>query len=202
MLGNPFIKLALAGVSIAILGFFLYFLLLSRNPGHSEAISNSEPQELPTKTVLVQPIPPLTKTSETAQSENAQLSIPTLVPPLKNIPFPNKEIAYPENWPIDLVFPTEFKLLETTTGKLSSQSPQGWAAKLLFSGSPIIAADTLSTFLQEKGWRIVSRENLESGGAILLVDKEDAASTGILVIDLDNGSSNKTRVVATIFLSQ
>ncbi len=180
---GPGISLAgglLVGLMVMALsaGVVYYLLRPSLGPG---ALVEATPEPPPSETAT--PFPTITI---------------TLPPPLAGVEFPTQAIAYPPEWPADLRYPDEFSVVETSSGTLADDST-GWAAKLRYTGDPQSAADLLSSFFTERGWRVVERTELDSGGLLILVQHDEKKSSGALVIDPDTSDPGYTKVVATVF---
>jgi hypothetical protein len=124
--------------------------------------------------------------------------VATFPPPLANVEFPTQIAEYPTDWPVELRFPEEFTLADTSSGKLPEQDSVGWSAKLRYHGDPKSAADALSAFLIEQGWQIGQRTDLDSGGVLVLIEK-DGGGSGIIVIDSDISDLTYSNIVATVF---
>ncbi len=120
-----------------------------------------------------------------------------LPPPLTNVDFPSEPMPYPTNWLDELKFPSEFTLVDSSSGTLPENVTQGWAAKFRYQGKPSDAAKIISSFLEEKGWTIVENKKLDSGGFSLLIQREQG--NGIIVIDTDSSDASQTLIIATIF---
>jgi hypothetical protein len=126
------------------------------------------------------------------------LPMPTASSPLAGVEFPVQEIPYPSGWPADLLYPDQFTVVDMNTGVLPEQDRTGWAAKLRYAGDVKSAADLLSSFFVDKGWQVVERTDLDMGG-ILVMLKKNNTSNGILVLDSDIHDTQSTNIVATIF---
>lgn len=118
-------------------------------------------------------------------------------PPLTNVDFPSDSIPYPTDWIDELNFPSEFTLVDSSTGTLPGATTQGWAAKFRFQGKPSDAVKIISSFMNENGWTIVENNKLDSGGSLLLVQR--GQGSGIFVIDKSLEDSSQALIVATIF---
>jgi len=125
--------------------------------------------------------------------------VPTLPGPLAAVEFPSQVTTYPPDWPPDLRYPVQFSLAEATSGVLPQGITKGWAAKLVYQGDPRSAADLLSTFFTSKGWQIIERTELDSGGFLILLQRGDKQHTGAVVIDPDTKRPGYTKIVTTIF---
>ena len=170
----------LIGLAVMALSAGVVYYLLRPSPGpaaFAEATPGAPPSEVAT------PFPDITI---------------TLPPPLAGVEFPTQAVAYPPEWPADLRYPEEFSVVETSSGALADGS-KGWAAKLRYRGDPQGAADLLSSFFTARGWRVVERTELDSGGLLILVQQDDKRNSGALVIDPDTSDPGYTRVVATVF---
>lgn len=123
---------------------------------------------------------------------------PTLPPPLAKVPFPTKEVDYPPDWPTELRFPEEFRLVDVSSG-VFLKGDKGGAAKLLYKGHPQKAAELLSSFFVSRNWQIIKRYELDSGGVTLLIKRN---KSGIIVIDPDPNNPEYTRIAVTLSLEQ
>lgn len=126
-----------------------------------------------------------------------QSDMATLPPPLKNVSFPTQIATLPSNWPAELSYPSGFEVVDTSSGKVNEGQPTGWSAKLRYRGNPQEAADKLASFYQGKGWKVLEKTNLDSGGYLLVLKK--GTSNGVAVFDPDPGQAEDTRVIVTIF---
>lgn len=131
-------------------------------------------------------------------TQQATSDIATLPPPLKNVEFPTQVIAYPTDWPIELRYPEQFSVVEVSSGTLPDSASTGWAVKLRYAGDLKSAANILSSFFAEKGWQIVERTELDSGGVLLVIERGDK-STGIVIMDTDASNPDYTNIIATVF---
>ena len=124
--------------------------------------------------------------------------IATASSPLANVQFPAQEIQYPSDWPADLLYPDQFAVVDTSSGESPERNTTGWATKLRYSGDINGAADLLSSFFVDKGWQVVERTNLDMGGILIILQKNNT-SNGILVFDRDSHDTDYINVVTTIF---
>ncbi len=124
--------------------------------------------------------------------------VATLPPPLAAVEFPTQAIDYPGDWPAQLHYPRQFDLVEAISGELPGGGSTGWAAKLRYRGEPSSAADLLSSFFTSQGWQIAERMELDSGGFLLLVERDNKTGSGILIIDPDPVDRLYSRVVALV----
>jgi hypothetical protein len=90
-------------------------------------------------------------------------------------------------------------LVETSSGSSELGGPKGWAAKLRTQEEPANAADLLSSFLADQGWEISHREELESGGLLILIERNSGANQGIIVIDPDQTNPSYTNILSSVF---
>jgi hypothetical protein len=127
------------------------------------------------------------------------IPLPTLSPPLEGVEFPSERINYPSDWPVELRYPGEFMLVETSSGSSELGGPKGWAAKLRIEADLHSAADLLASFFTAQGWQIHDREELDSGGVLILLEKKNGANQGILVFDSDLTDPSYTNILATVF---
>jgi hypothetical protein len=130
---------------------------------------------------------------------NEEFQSATLPPPLAGIDFPVESVEYPPEWPIELRFPQEFTLLETTSGMAYNSQSAGWAAKLRFTGTPDNAADSLSSFFIDNGWQVIERIQLDSDGILLFLERIERSGTGSAVIDPNPENSRESRIMVTVF---
>jgi hypothetical protein len=119
--------------------------------------------------------------------------------PLAEVPFPTVAIDYPSGWPAELRYPEGFILVDITSGMLPEDTTKGWGAKLRFRGDPKTAADLLSAFYVSKGWKILERHDLDSGGVTILIARNNQENQGDIVFDSDPDDSDYTRVLAVVF---
>ncbi len=124
-------------------------------------------------------------------------TLPTQAPPLANVPFSEKVIDYPTDWPSDLKYPNDFQLVGATSGHILSDSPTGYSTKLIFKGTPGEAADNLIDFFTAAGWKINQRSDLDTGGVLLMV-QITSGHEGIIVIDKDPQNPSGSRIEATV----
>lgn len=121
----------------------------------------------------------------------------TLPPPLAKVEFPNEQIQYPSDWPEELKFPSEFTLVDSSSGTLPEGIAQGWAAKFRYQGKPFEAEKAISLFLVGKRWSVVEKNEFDSGGYSLLIQRGNG--NGIIVVDDDPNSSSRSVIIVTIF---
>jgi hypothetical protein len=124
----------------------------------------------------------------------SQNSLPS---PLEVIEFPAEPTQYPVDWPDDLKFPEEFVLVDSTTGQMPESTTTGWSAKLRYQGKPSDAVELASAFFKEKGWTILQKIQMDSGGFTLILQREQGS--GIIVIETDPNNNSETLIVATLF---
>jgi hypothetical protein len=127
------------------------------------------------------------------------IPLPALPPPLENVEFPTEKINYPRDWPVELRYPDEFMLVETSSGSSELGGPKGWAAKLRIEADPQSSADLLASFFTTQGWEINEREELDSGGVLILIERNSGANQGIIVIDPDQTNPSYTNILASVF---
>lgn len=120
-----------------------------------------------------------------------------LPPPLENVEFPLEQTQYPEDWINDLRYPEEFVLVESTSGTLPEGASKGWGTKLRYNGKPSEAANALSKFLEENKWNIVEKSGLDSGGFLILIQRDQGS--GIIIVDFDPNDPSQSLIIATIF---
>lgn len=124
-------------------------------------------------------------------------SQPSLPNPLENVEFPSEPTQYPADWPDELKFPEDFTLLDSTSGILPESTTTGWSAKLKYQGKPSDAVKLASAFLEEKGWTIFQKTQLDSGGFSLILEREQGG--GIVIIDADPNDVSASLIIATLF---
>lgn len=130
-----------------------------------------------------------------SQADSPFSSIPAA---LSSVEFPEESIAYPGDWPADLKFPTDFILVDTSSGSIGSGNPVGRAAKLRFGVGPSLAAEQLSVFLTEKGWSVETVDK-GSNGILLFFERDGGKNQGILVIVPDEQNQNFAKIMALVF---
>lgn len=128
----------------------------------------------------------------------APIDVATLSPPLEHVDFPIQQVPYPPDWPTELRYPEQFAVVEISSGSLPDSASIGWGTKLRYAGDPKTAASILLSFFADHSWQIVEHTDLDTGG-VLLVIKRDNGGSGIVIIDSDVGDPNNTIIVATIF---
>lgn len=156
------------------------YVVVSRNN------AEQQPQATPTPTPLQ------------ATPTPVELPSSSLPAPLANVAFPTQVVPYPPEWPADLRYPEQFGVVETSSGTMPSGGAKGRAAKLRHKGDATSAADAMSSFFTAKGWQVVQRSALDSGGMLLLVQKGDRQHSGIVVIDPEPGNADYVRILATV----
>lgn len=180
---------AAAVILVAIGAGMLYLAYRSR----SESPVAVTPSPAAGAGVLSSPSP------QAAAPSPSPLVMATQAPPLAAVPFPSPTIAYPADWPSELRFPESFVLVEATSGTLPDGSTKGWSAKLRFKGSPNQAVEALTLFLGNGGWQI-RQLPLDSGGSLLLVQRQGKSGNGTVIIDPDPSDSTSSRILAGIRL--
>jgi hypothetical protein len=146
--------------------------------------------------------PSLSNEVSGGQPSDTPIPLPTLAPVLVDIPFPQQSAEYPSQWPSDLRYPRQFRVVETTMQSAGGKARQGWAAKLRYEGTPAHASENLAAFFSERGWRIVERTELENGGYLLLIARDGASGSGSIVVGADEQDSGAARVLATVFIQR
>lgn len=126
-------------------------------------------------------------------------ALPTQAPPLAKVSFPNQTLTYPTAWPAELRYPAQFTLVEAVSGTPPGGAALIWTAKLRFHGSPTEAANLLRTFFADHNWQ-TTETKLDSGGTLLILERDGKKSTGNVIIDPEPGSPTDTRALATIRL--
>jgi hypothetical protein len=121
----------------------------------------------------------------------------TLPSPLENVEFPTEQEQYPADWLEEFKFPSDFILVDSSSGALPESTVQGWAAKFRYQGTPSEATKAISSYLEKKGWTIVESNELDSSGFSFLIQREKG--NGIIIIDTDPNNASQTLVIATIF---
>lgn len=117
--------------------------------------------------------------------------------PLENVPFPTEQEQYPADWLDELKFPSDFILVDSSSGTLPESTIQGWAAKFRYDGTPSEARKLATSFLEEKGWTIAESSKLDSGGYSLLLQRDQG--NGIVVIDNEPNNTSQSIMIVTIF---
>jgi len=113
------------------------------------------------------------------------------------VEFPSEAAQYPEDWPKDLTFPSDFTLVDFSSGKLPEGSKNGWSIKLRYAASPSDAEVAATSFLQSSGWQIVQNEPLDSIGYSIIIQRDQGS--GIVIIDTDPEDSSSSLILATYF---
>ena len=116
---------------------------------------------------------------------------------LASVEFPSEESQYSQDWPADLTFPSDFILVDYSSGILPEGSKNGWSMKLRYDASPSQAEAAAISFLEDKGWQIVQNEPLDSIGYSILIQR--GKSSGIVIIDIDPVESSNSIILSTIF---
>lgn len=124
----------------------------------------------------------------------SQVSLPS---PLEHIEFPAEPTQYPADWPDEFRLPDDFVLLDSTSGTLPENTTKSWSAKLKYQGKPFDALNVMTEALQEKGWVVIQSNRLDSGRALLLLQR--GGSQASVVIDTDPNDSSVSLVIATYF---
>ncbi len=140
-----------------------------------------------------------TRYTEVSPATNIR-PVSTLPPPLESVDFPSQTIAYPIDWPVELRYPDQFKLVDAVSGILPDSSTRVHVAKLLYPGTAQDAENLLSSFFTRQGLQIAENNKLDDGGFQLLLQGGDKQHSGIVVIDPDTNNQKSTRILATIWL--
>ena len=182
-----------AVVILAALGFGLWFL--GREMGWWP---QPEPTASPTQTAepTIPPEVTATLTPTAGVAPTATVTV-TIESPVAAMEFATEPIPYPTVWPESLHYPESFVPVEVVSGTLT-EGAQGWAAKLRFQDDPTSAADQLSSFFTDKGWQVVERTQLDSGGFLLLVQQPGKRNSGVAVIEPDRDKGG-CKVLVTVF---
>jgi ribosomal protein L40E len=151
----------------------------------------------PEPTLLPQPTEAYTPPIEEPTADLGELTV-TLPPPLAGVEFPTQAVDYPSDWPADLRYPESFTLVGTSSGRLEGGA-EGWGAKLRYQGEPPSAADELSSFFTSQGWQVAERAEMDSGGVLLLVQRDGDNGSGVIVLDPDLDNPGTTKSLITIF---
>jgi ribosomal protein L40E len=151
----------------------------------------------PEPTLLPQPTETYTPPPVEATPDTGGITF-TLPPPLAGVEFPVQAVDYPPDWPPDLRYPESFTLVETSSGTLEGGA-EAWGAKLRYLGQPPGAADEISSFFAAQGWQVAERAELDSGGVLLLVQRNDGNGSGVIVLDPDLDNPGTTKGLITVF---
>ena len=116
---------------------------------------------------------------------------------LASVEFPSEAAQYPQDWPAELTFPTDFILVDSSSGSLPEGSKKGWSMKLRYAASSSDTEAAVTSFLQGNGWQIVQNEPLDSIGYSILIQR--GKSSGIVIIDIDPVESSNSIILSTIF---
>ena len=119
----------------------------------------------------------------------------TLPSPLKDVEFPAERASYPADWPSDLIWPKEFKLVDSASGTLPGSTSKGWSAKFRYSGELSGAVKAVSGFLEGDRWTVVQTSRLDSGAWSVLLERSQGSA--IVVMDSDPDDASQTLVIAT-----
>jgi hypothetical protein len=177
-------------LSILVVSVSVYFIFFHKPA--SAPVSEVQP------VTSTSPITPATPTRQ-PDPTSTEIPLPTMSPPLEGVVFPGEKVFYPGDWPGELRFPDDFVLVEASSGNFELGGPKGWAAKLRIEADPHSAADLLASFFMAQGWEINDREELDSGGVLILLERMNGANQGILVVDPDLTDPSYTNILATVF---
>ena len=111
------------------------------------------------------------------------------------VEFPSEAAQYPQDWPADLTFPSDFILVDSSSGTLPEGSKKGWSMKFRYASSSSDAEAAATSFLQSSGWQIVQNEPLDSTGYSIIIQRDQAS--GIVIIDTDTEDSSSSLILAT-----
>lgn len=114
-----------------------------------------------------------------------------------NVEFPKTEEDYPADWPEELKFPPEIILVDSKTGFSADGNKKGWMAKFRFHGNPQNAERIIANQFKELDWTISEKHEFDSGGYLLLIEKEDG--DGIITIEKDPNENTQSIILATYF---
>lgn len=114
-------------------------------------------------------------------------------------PLPEDKIEYPQEWPQDLIYPEDLKLVDAGTGKLTEESAMMYKAFMLSESDPSAATCRLVKYFEDKNWEVselVSRDDL--GFIVVLMDK-DGIGTGLLNTEAVQNDYGKTKITLSVF---
>ena len=95
--------------------------------------------------------------------------------------------GYPDDWPEELIYPDEFTLIETSSGTLVDGADIGWGAVLEYTGSIEDAIDLMESHLTSHGWTIISRDEVDNNGILVVDDDNENGQSIVTFIADENG---------------
>lgn len=125
---------------------------------------------------------------------------PMFPPPLADVNFPSKVIAYPSDWPVELRYPDQFKLVAAGSGIMPPTGNKGWVAELIYVGSPVNAKISLTAFFSGKGWQTAERARQDSNGFHLFVRRGSPPQTGTVLIGPENTNTGNSKILVIVIL--
>lgn len=147
------------------------------------------------------PVDP-TATAEPARATVEPLvmpELPTLAPPLVPLQIPNSPVDYPADWPGVLRLPDDFVPVDLASGSLPGVDDPEWSAALRYTGPPLDAADALTVHFERQGWSVVSRDF--GGTGVLLTVEDEAAGSGMIIVDADTETDSAAVILALVRLA-
>jgi hypothetical protein len=116
--------------------------------------------------------------------------------PLARATLPTRQVPYPASWPAALRFPRAFVLVRVRAGRVAGGG--GYDAAMRRRGSSRAAADAVTTFFHRRGWRLVYRTALSSGGYALMVAGPVGRQSASVVIDRSSGGRPGASIVVAV----
>lgn len=138
------------------------------------------------------------KRFSSTEAVSTDLILSTMAPPLQNVEFPEQIVEYPPEWPVELRYPEQFSPVELSSGTLPDGEKTGWVAKLRYQGDRKLAINLAMSFLAANGWQVVEYTDLDSGGILVLMER-DPRGTGIVIVDEEVGTLGIAKIIAAIF---
>lgn len=127
--------------------------------------------------------------------------IRALEPPLARETFPGLTIPYPADWPLELVYPPQFSLVDESSGTLPESNTTAWAAKFRYEGTPIGADETLLAYWETSGWRVAEQIDLGGHARVFLVANGELDAEGVIVVDAEDGVTDSMLISAAYLVS-
>lgn len=143
--------------------------------------------------------PALPESPPTPTGAPTPLPLRSLAPPLARAGFPQQEIGYPADWPIRLVYPASFTLVESAAGTLPGSNSGTWAAKYRYAGSPAEALELLTAHWKANEWEISERVPFAGQAVLILIVNELLDAEGVIVMDSPASVSSSTVISAAYF---
>ena len=106
---------------------------------------------------------------------------------------------YPSGWPEELHFPTQFILQDANTVRTHDNALPAYAVQMGFDGDMQVAEESVSSYMEKQGWKIVGRSELDSGAIKIDVTRNGERDSGHITIDPDPLNTGKIRIVAIVF---